>query len=493
MNAWAWAYLLSAAAALTVAALAVTRATQSPLGLPLALLGADQFLFNAASLGQTVTGSAGYAWLGQVAAPLFAPLAFHFVVAFVGQRARWHRWIQTLYLVFGLQSALAALAWCGLVLPGGLPAYAGLFMVSGVPTAGLGLALVFRHGKAAGAPSERVRSHILFGSLTVAVVLMLTDLAAEVGWPLPRLAFFGSLLLSGALTALTLGLGLVAVRRRVAVAEAVALALFAATTYWVLFAAFRDAGGLFITAATGITLAAGAAARLAWLSGEKHREGLERFATLGRFSGQMAHDLKNPLAAAKGAAQYLETELATRGLKDTGEFAGLVVQQLDRVTAVIDRYQRLSAFEPVTAVVDFDEAVDQVLRLQAFAGGNGVSIRRTGGGAGVVRLDRDLFASALENVVKNAFEALPSGGGMVTVHTRRDGQTVSAVVTDTGQGMDARAIEAAFTLFITTKASGSGLGLPFVKQVLEAHGGTVRLSSTQGQGTAVTLSLPVEV
>ena len=59
--------------------------------------------------------------------------------------------------------------------------------------------------------------------------------------------------------------------------------------------------------------------------------GLERFATLGRFSAQMAHDLKNPLAAAKGAAEYLTEELRRAGDGANQEFAQLVVDQLDRL------------------------------------------------------------------------------------------------------------------------------------------------------------------
>jgi two-component system sensor histidine kinase HydH len=103
-------------------------------------------------------------------------------------------------------------------------------------------------------------------------------------------------------------------------------------------------------------------------------------------------------------------------------------------------------------------------------------------------------ASALENIVRNACEAMP-GGGALRVRTRVDapaaGQTTVVVqVEDTGEGMDARRAEQAFEDFFTTKATGSGLGLAFVRRVALAHGGNVSLASRPGEGTVVELRLP---
>jgi signal transduction histidine kinase len=97
----------------------------------------------------------------------------------------------------------------------------------------------------------------------------------------------------------------------------------------------------------------------------------------------------------------------------------------------------------------------------------------------------------LENLVRNAMEAMPDGG-TVTVRTARSGaESVLLSVADTGCGMDARTRERAFDDFFTTKALGSGLGLAFVRRVVEAHGGRVSLESEQGRGTLVSVRLPV--
>ena len=110
--------------------------------------------------------------------------------------------------------------------------------------------------------------------------------------------------------------------------------------------------------------------------------------------------------------------------------------------------------------------------------------------------DRDLLARALENLMKNAFEAMPDGGALtVTVESLIDGERARAQrlvirIADTGSGMNARTRERIFDDFYTTKATGSGLGLPFVKRVIEAHGGDVTLVSEVGRGSVFTLRLP---
>jgi signal transduction histidine kinase len=110
-------------------------------------------------------------------------------------------------------------------------------------------------------------------------------------------------------------------------------------------------------------------------------------------------------------------------------------------------------------------------------------------------MDRDLVAGALENLLQNAFEAAP-GAATITVRTEltrmHKGHGIMLSVEDNGSGMSARTRERALDDFYTTKATGSGLGLAFVRRVAEAHGGEVSLVSKEGLGTTVRLVLPLE-
>jgi signal transduction histidine kinase len=105
-----------------------------------------------------------------------------------------------------------------------------------------------------------------------------------------------------------------------------------------------------------------------------------------------------------------------------------------------------------------------------------------------------MLERVLENLVRNAVEAMPDGGTVV-VRTMRSGSgatdAVAFSVRDTGIGMDARTRERAFDDFFTTKPHGSGLGLAFTHRVVEAHRGQMSLESEQGRGTLVCVRLPV--
>jgi signal transduction histidine kinase len=262
--------------------------------------------------------------------------------------------------------------------------------------------------------------------------------------------------------------------------------------YLAVFRLFAEQAAPLVVCTAAVTLSLVAATRRGVTAFVTRRERMERLATLGRFSAQMAHDLKNPIAAMKGAAQYLKEEHARgRSWDDQGEFLDLLLEQVERLDRVVDTYQRLARVEPLPRPVDLGRLVEGVLSLQAFASPGQVVIRRElTVGLPPCAGDEDLLANALENLVRNACEAMPKGGTL-TVRTLRDGADVAVEVEDTGEGMDARTRERAFDDFFTTKASGSGLGLAFVRRVVEAHGGQVALTSREGHGTVVRLRLPV--
>ena len=229
--------------------------------------------------------------------------------------------------------------------------------------------------------------------------------------------------------------------------------------------------------------------------------GARNASALGRkFASQMAHDLKNPLASLKGALQFLEEERRRgRSLDDQHDFLGLMLEQVERLGRVADEYERIGRVEPVRRHVDVNQVVGRVVALEPFAAKGGISIvTDLAPDLPPCDIDADLVARALENLVRNALEAMPDGGNL-TVRTAagragnvREGRVIVSVE-DCGKGMDARQAERAFNEFYTTKATGSGLGLAFVKRVAEAHGGDASLKSRVGEGTVVEMRLPALV
>jgi signal transduction histidine kinase len=111
-----------------------------------------------------------------------------------------------------------------------------------------------------------------------------------------------------------------------------------------------------------------------------------------------------------------------------------------------------------------------------------------------VWVDPSLFRLVFDNLVENACQAMKSGGTVqILVHRGqlRGEPAVRIEIADSGQGMEQGVRERALDPFFTTRPSGTGLGLPIVHRIIEAHGGEIHLDSEEGQGTTVTLLLPL--
>lgn len=489
LSLWTWMHVLAATSSVVVVALALSRHANAPFRVPLVALAVDQFIWNAASVGRELTHEPAYKWVGAVVTPVFTALILHYALTFTGRLKRFRGVLVAAYALFAAEAVLVLVDWQTSLLDGGLRLHALIAAATSAPFALFGGWLIASHLREVVSESERQRTWLFVVALLMGVPLMLTDLLGDMGLGIPSLATAGSTVLNGLLIVIALGVSRASPRQQLG--QALLLGMFVVVAFLSLFSALRDHQGVLVLAVSAFTLSLAAAARVAWQLLLRQREGLERFATLGRFSAQMAHDLKNPLAAARGAAELLEGELKSLQKDDLSHFSALLVQQLDRLTAIIDRYQRLSRMELERQPVDLNELVARVVSLQGFAGASTMTVATSlAPGLPTVPLDAELVSSIVENLVKNAFEAMPDGGA-VTVATARAGEHVSLSVSDTGQGMDPRTREQAFSLFFTTKAQGSGLGLAFVKQIARAHGGEVRLESREGRGTRVELLFPL--
>ena len=109
--------------------------------------------------------------------------------------------------------------------------------------------------------------------------------------------------------------------------------------------------------------------------------------------------------------------------------------------------------------------------------------------AKVLPLDRIKIRRVLDNLIRNAVEAMP-GGGVLSLAGRVEGEVYSLEVKDTGAGISGEGLSKLFTPFYTTKPMGMGLGLAFCKRAVEAHGGSITVESEEKAGTTFTISIP---
>ena len=256
----------------------------------------------------------------------------------------------------------------------------------------------------------------------------------------------------------------------------------------------------------GVTLVLREASRIREL--EEAVKKSERLAFLGTMAASVAHEVRNPLGGIKGASQLLRDEI--KGLpneQSLAEYIGVIIKQVDRLTGIVDSLKGLSRpVMPKHAPMNLHSVLDESLTLMA------PDIKRQ-----KVKVKREYDPSLPEvtgeesslsglfiNLIKNAVEAMPTGGVLTlstgipsdflysSIKTEKGRKTMIAVkVSDTGTGIGPDALKEIFNPFYSTKGGGLGLGLALALKVIEEHGGTIRVDTAPGKGTAFTVYLPV--
>jgi signal transduction histidine kinase len=236
----------------------------------------------------------------------------------------------------------------------------------------------------------------------------------------------------------------------------------------------------------------GMAADLQRQRGELERTNrLEAWAEMAR---QVAHEIKNPLTPIQLNAEHLRRVHADRGEPLSPVLQDCVATILSQVKLLRQIASEFSSFasSPTAKPGEVDiAAVLHEIVAPYRAGLDGrirldVAIPAT---LPTVYVDRTLIARSLTNIVENALHAMPGTGTLSIAALARNGR-VEIRVSDTGVGMDDEALARAFEPYFSTKASGTGLGLPIAKRNVELSGGTISVSSVRERGTTVEISLP---
>jgi len=220
----------------------------------------------------------------------------------------------------------------------------------------------------------------------------------------------------------------------------------------------------------------------------------ERLAGLGQMSAQIAHELRNPLNAIDGAAQYLRRKLA--GDAEVAEYAGLIGEEVQRVNRFVSELLHVARpIEPELAPAAVNRVVKEAAQKAALARGLPAGTVPLDLSREIPPLDLDasMVTEALVNLLGNAFDA--GGGEPPRVATRLEGDggvgTVVVDVLDRGAGIPDDRLEEVKRPFVTTKATGTGLGLVIVQRAAELHRARFTLGPRPGGGTIATLRFPV--
>jgi signal transduction histidine kinase len=220
----------------------------------------------------------------------------------------------------------------------------------------------------------------------------------------------------------------------------------------------------------------------------------ERLSGLGQMSAQIAHELRNPLNAIDGAAQYLRRRLAAD--PEVAEYADLIGDEVQRVNRFVSELLHVARpAQPVFSAVALNRLLEQAARNVALARGLREDAVRLDLAPDLPVLDVDagMISDAIVNLLQNAFEA---GGGsapeMASRYEAAGGEgTILVEVRDRGCGIAADQLDEVLRPFVTSKPTGTGLGLVIVTRAVEQHRARFALVPREGGGTVATIRFPV--
>jgi two-component system sensor histidine kinase HydH len=214
---------------------------------------------------------------------------------------------------------------------------------------------------------------------------------------------------------------------------------------------------------------------------------------LGELTASLAHEVRNPLGSIKGVAEILADEYDQNG--KNREFVDILKEEVSRLDEVVANYLSFARTHRLEkGAVNLIEILNSTLAL--------VRVKMTRAGirpetqwpqeAVTIEADEHLLRQAFLNLILNAIAAMPNGGELrLQVQAKEEATEIR--LKDSGAGIPEKEIKQIFRPFYTTHPSGTGLGLPISKRIIEGHGGSLLLKSQPGEGTTVVISLPKKI
>jgi len=216
--------------------------------------------------------------------------------------------------------------------------------------------------------------------------------------------------------------------------------------------------------------------------------------SMQHLSASIAHEIRNPITAAKSLVQQMEEAPTSR---ENVEYARVALEELQRVERSVSHLLRFARDEELGVTeVSMAEVIDSALEtFRDRFERDGIALERQLDTEGLMRGDPEKLRRVVINLIGNAADALEESGQAeprleVSMGENLAGTEVWVRVKDNGPGIEPEVLERLFSPFFTSKANGTGLGLPICRKLVDAHGGRIEVGSEPGEGAAFVLTFP---
>ncbi|MFC2075392.1 nitrogen regulation protein NR(II), partial [Bdellovibrionota bacterium] len=219
----------------------------------------------------------------------------------------------------------------------------------------------------------------------------------------------------------------------------------------------------------------------------------DRLAVLGEMAAGLAHEIRNPLGAIKGAAQYLlppDNELSVPE-EEQKEMLRVIVEEADRLNQVVSQFLGFARpYEQNRQEVSLNKVVSKTIDVITKDVPERISISTEfSTKLPTIEIDPEQIRQVILNLLLNAVQSIENDG-KVTLQTSMNNGSQSILIRDTGRGIPKENIKKLFIPFFTTREGGTGLGLPICQRIIHAHSGTIQIQSSTEEGTSVSILLP---
>jgi len=220
----------------------------------------------------------------------------------------------------------------------------------------------------------------------------------------------------------------------------------------------------------------------------------DRLAAVGRVGAGLAHEIRNPLGAMRGAIQVLEANTPPESIQ--ADLMSIILRESDRLNNIITNF--LSYAKPKVgnfSEIDAGEAIRDTIKLLRHSPdvGKNHSLEDVLPQSPVfISADSTQLKQVFWNLARNAINAMPNGGKLSVRLETSPNNRIKIVFEDTGDGMSPEQVEQLFEPFSRSTSGGTGLGLSIVYQIIRDHNGSINVRSAEGEGTVITIELPRE-